>query len=93
MAGKTGSAENNADATFVGYTPNRVTSVWVGFPEGELPMGSVRGEPVTGGTLPAAIWAGFMRPALAGQPWRAFPKLPRPAAKPWSGRLMFAKAS
>ena len=91
-AGKTGTTDNHADAWFAGYTPDLAAAVWVGFPEGELPMGSVRGEPVTGGTLPAAIWAGFVRPALAGRPWRAFPKLPRPAAKPWHGRLMFAKA-
>ena len=33
VAGKTGTTENYGDAWFVGYTPQLVTAVWVGYPE------------------------------------------------------------
>ena len=33
VAGKTGTSDNWADAWFVGYTPELVTAVWVGFPD------------------------------------------------------------
>lgn len=87
-AGKTGTTDNHADAWFAGYTPGLATTVWVGYPAGEIPMRDVRGEPVTGGTLPAEIWARTMRPALEGTPWQPFPQAAAPATRPWHGRLM-----
>ncbi|MGZ4403269.1 MAG: transglycosylase domain-containing protein, partial [Gaiellaceae bacterium] len=33
VAGKTGTTENYGDAWFVGYTPQIVTAVWVGYPD------------------------------------------------------------
>lgn len=80
VAGKTGSAENNADATFVGYTPNRVTAVWVGFPEGQVPMVPPR-TPITvfGGTYPARIFQKVMSAAVGDLPPTEFtapPPLP-----------------
>ena len=33
VAGKTGTTENYGDAWFVGYTPQLVTAVWVGYPK------------------------------------------------------------
>jgi penicillin-binding protein 1A len=77
VAGKTGSAENNADATFVGYTPNRVTAVWVGFPEGQVPMEPPR-TPITvfGGTYPARIFAKVMKAAIDGVPAAEFAEPP-----------------
>ena len=89
-AGKTGTTDSHADAWFVGYTPDLAAAVWVGYPEGEIPMGAVRGQPVTGGTLPAEIWSRFLRPALAGSPWQAFPRAAPPGRQPWHGRLMAA---
>jgi membrane carboxypeptidase/penicillin-binding protein len=49
--------------------------VWVGYPQGQVPMvpPRTRGR-VSGGTWPAAIWARFMRPALAGTPHGRFPR-------------------
>ena len=47
-------------------------------------------QPVTGGTVPAEIWSGFVRPALAGSAWRALPPATPPARHPWHGRLMAA---
>ncbi|NIX25853.1 MAG: hypothetical protein GWN07_40995, partial [Actinobacteria bacterium] len=60
-AGKTGTAQNNADATFIGYTAQRTTAVWVGFPEEQIPMrGLFQGGNVQGGTYPALIWKAIM---------------------------------
>ncbi|MCO5319037.1 MAG: transglycosylase domain-containing protein [Microthrixaceae bacterium] len=76
--GKTGSAQNNTDAWFCGYTPQLATAVWVGFSETraqsdgrERLVSMVPGNtPITvyGGTYPARIWAAFMGPALEDQP-------------------------
>jgi penicillin-binding protein 1A len=71
-AGKTGTTQNYADAWFVGYTPQLVTSVWVGYPQGQRPMYDVHGRRVAGGTFPAEIWARFMTGALAGVPEQGF---------------------
>jgi penicillin-binding protein 1A len=66
VAGKTGTTENYGDAWFVGYTPQLVTAVWVGYPKGLRPMLSeYHGRPVAGGTFPAQIWKSFMESALA----------------------------
>src|SRR5438445_7353472 len=79
VAGKTGTTENYGDAWFVGYTPQLVTAVWVGYPQGLRPMLSeFHGRPVAGGTFPAQIWKSFMQPALnmlGAQP-EAFPAPP-----------------
>lgn len=68
-AGKTGTSENNADAWFVGYTPDLVASIWVGFPTGQVPMKPpTTRETVLGGTWPARIWQQFMSEALVDTP-------------------------
>ncbi len=60
-AGKTGTTDNYGDAWFVGYTPELVVAVWVGYPDSLEPMlTEFRGEPVAGGTFPAMIWKAFM---------------------------------
>jgi penicillin-binding protein 1A len=59
-AGKTGTTQDNADAWFCGYTPHLSTAVWVGFPQGLIPMNDIHGNPVTGGGFPAEIWQKFM---------------------------------
>ena len=67
-AGKTGTTDNHADAWFCGYTPNLQATVWVGHPKGQIPMESVHGIRVAGGTFPAEIWGEFMREALQYSP-------------------------
>jgi 1A family penicillin-binding protein len=67
QAGKTGTTEDHADAWFVGYTPDLVAAVWVGYPQGRISMGGM-----TGGSLPASIWRAFMSAALKGTPPTAF---------------------
>ncbi len=65
VAGKTGTTENYGDAWFVGYTPQLVTAVWVGYPNKLRPMlTEYHGDPVAGGTYPALIWKAFMEKAL-----------------------------
>ena len=67
-AGKTGTTNNLYDAWFVGYTPEYITGVWVGFDE-EAPLGM--GE--TGSRAASPIWLGYMQRLLAGKPVRVFP--------------------
>jgi 1A family penicillin-binding protein len=59
--GKTGTTQNSADAWFVGAVPTLSTAVWVGHPEGQVPM-----QGMTGGSLPADLWRTFMTAALQG---------------------------
>lgn len=69
-AGKTGTTDDHADGWFAGYTPDLTTVVWVGYPQGEIPMESVHGIAVSGGSFPAQIWRLFMGRALGSSPPR-----------------------
>ncbi|AZN72164.1 penicillin-binding protein 1A [Georhizobium profundi] len=62
-AGKTGTTNEERDAWFVGYTPDLVTGVYMGF-DNPRPMG--RGS--TGGGLAAPIFNAFMNDVLEGVP-------------------------
>ncbi len=74
VAGKTGTTENYGDAWFVGYTPQLVVAVWVGYPTTLKPMlTEFDGEAVSGGTIPAEIWKSFAEQALEGTPALSFP--------------------
>ncbi|MGH2734830.1 MAG: transglycosylase domain-containing protein, partial [Actinomycetota bacterium] len=82
VAGKTGTAQEYRDAWFVGFTPQRATAVWVGYPEGSISMKTYCFEgparcrttriQVTGGSWPADIWRGFMSAEMKGLPVRGF---------------------
>jgi penicillin-binding protein 1A len=65
-AGKTGTTNDYTDAWFVGFTPELAVAVWVGYPQGAIPMTNVHGIRVFGGTFPALIWKEFMLKALEG---------------------------
>ena len=71
-AGKTGTTENHADAWFDGYTRDLSTVVWMGYPNGEIPMLDVHGEAVAGATFPVPIWHLYMEAAEKGRPARPF---------------------
>ncbi len=67
LAGKTGTAQEHRDAWFVGFAPDLVAGVWVGFDSHE-PLGTH--ETGAGAALPA--WMSFMRAALARHPATEF---------------------
>jgi len=56
------------------------TAVWVGFPQGQVPMDSYYGGSVFGGTVAAPIWHSFMVKAMAGMPVEGFPGAPAQAS-------------
>lgn len=56
-AGKTGTTDDYKDASFIGYTPNIVTGVWVG-KDNNTEMKNVQG-----GSVPAVIWRDIMKVA------------------------------
>lgn len=64
-AGKTGTSNDYKDAWFVGFTPNLLAAVWVGF-DNASSMGLAGSE----AALP--IWTDFMRQALADTPHDSF---------------------
>ncbi|MBW3578702.1 MAG: PBP1A family penicillin-binding protein [Actinobacteria bacterium] len=73
QAGKTGTTDGSTDAWFVGYTPDLVAAVWIGFAEGKIAMVPPRTRiRVEGGRWPAQIWAAFAKEALADAPPREF---------------------
>ena len=73
-AGKTGTSQSSRDAWFLGYTADMVAGVWLGNDDGTA-MPGLNGAGVTGGGLPARLWAGFMTQAHEGLP-------PRPLVVP-----------
>jgi len=68
-AGKTGTTDDYRDAWFIGYTPQMITGVWVGY---DRPRPGGKG--FTGGAVAAPIWGRFMRSALASRPVVDFPQ-------------------
>ena len=63
MAGKTGTTNDEKDAWFVGYTPNLVVGLYLGFDKPQS-----LGKGTTGGGLAAPVFKDFMRVALDGTP-------------------------
>lgn len=63
IAGKTGTTNDEKDAWFIGYTPNLVVGLYLGY---DQPKGL--GHGATGGGLAAPIFKDFMRIALKDTP-------------------------
>lgn len=88
-AGKTGTSQDHRDVWFVGYTPQLVTSVWVGYPkERTIYVGGAR---AFGGTVAAPIWASFMSKALDGEPKKDFPRAAAPRYTPSKFKIPVSK--
>lgn len=66
VAGKTGTTNDYRDAWFMGYTPDIVTGVWLGNDNNSKLPG------ITGGSIPARIFARFMRVAITNFPKSVF---------------------
>ena len=64
-AGKTGTTNDLRDAWFIGFTPELLTVVWVGF-DNNQPIG------LSGSQAALPIWSRFMKGALAGRPDKPF---------------------
>jgi penicillin-binding protein 1A len=66
-AAKTGTSEKIRDAWFVGYTPELVTTVWMGYDKDKTM------DNVYGGSYPAKIWNRVMRAGHRNIPIHDFP--------------------
>mgnify|MGYP001610618421 CR=1 FL=1 len=66
-AGKTGTTNNLNDAWFIGFTPNILAGVWVGYDD-ERPLGHME----TGARAALPIWLEFMQKAAAGTSLKSF---------------------
>jgi penicillin-binding protein 1B len=66
VAGKTGTTNDLRDAWFVGFTPELMCLVWVGFDDNS-PVG------LSGARAALPIWVDFMKSALAGTTSGRFP--------------------
>lgn len=68
IAGKTGTTNEYTDAWFVGYSPQLVAGVWVGF-DTNRPLGGKE----SGASAALPIWISFMQAALKRYPAIPFP--------------------
>ena len=67
IAGKTGTTNDFIDAWFIGYTPDLVVGVWIGFDDRRT-----LGESETGGSAALPVWLDFMQEILPDMPSRPF---------------------
>jgi penicillin-binding protein 1A len=68
VAAKTGTTDQFEDAWFIGFTPELIAGVWVGFDDEKS-----LGENETGSQAASPIWVNFMGKALKGRPVKEFP--------------------
>jgi penicillin-binding protein 1A len=68
VAAKTGTTDQFIDAWFIGYTPEFITGVWVGFDDEKS-----LGENETGARAASPIWVTFMSKILKDKPVQDFP--------------------
>jgi penicillin-binding protein 1A len=68
VAAKTGTTDQFVDAWFIGYTPEFITGVWVGFDDEKS-----LGENETGARAASPIWVNFMSKVTKEKPIRDFP--------------------
>lgn len=71
LAGKTGTTNEEKDAWFVGYSPDLVVGVFVGY---DTPR--AMGKGMTGGQVAGPIFGDFVKMALAGKPITPFRQPP-----------------
>jgi penicillin-binding protein 1A len=69
VAGKTGTTDQYVDAWFIGYSPEIVSGVWVGYDEHKT-----LGKMETGSKAASPIWVKYMQKALRRVPLTTFSK-------------------
>ncbi len=62
MGGKTGTTNGNADAWFIGYTPEMLAGIWIGSDDRFISIESAQGY---GGTAAMPVWESFFRKVYA----------------------------
>jgi penicillin-binding protein 1A len=81
-AGKTGTTSNYVDAWFCGFNPKLATAVWMGYPQGAIPMPGVFGA-----TYALPIWGTFYNAVFGSTYIPDFaPPAIMPMWKPWNGK-------
>ena len=63
-AGKTGTTNNYIDAWYIGYIPQLIAGVYIGFDKNQQTLGDIE----TGSRAAAPIWTDFMKQATAAMP-------------------------
>jgi penicillin-binding protein 1A len=74
-AGKSGTTENFFDSWFIGFTPQLVSGVWMGYPEGGKTLEgllNIGGEQLGPLAPPTVIWQSYMRQVLKDAPIENF---------------------
>ncbi len=93
VAGKTGTSENFFDAWFVGFTPQMVTGIWMGYGEGGQTLENTldyarKLNGLSGGVTPAEIWQDYMEEVMRGKPIEQFEGVEMPEKEePQPGRV------
>ena len=87
VAGKTGTSNDYKDAWFIGFTPELVAGVYIGF---DKPRSM--GKEATGGGLAVPIFTEFMQDALRGKPPTPF-NMPAGMTKIWIDPATGVKAN
>ncbi|MFH1898315.1 MAG: PBP1A family penicillin-binding protein [Candidatus Desantisbacteria bacterium] len=67
-AGKTGTSNNCVDAWFIGFIPQLLVCVWIGYDKGQISMG----KEMCGGEVAAPIWRDFMLKVIPQIPVASF---------------------
>ncbi len=92
-AAKTGTTSKLVNAWLDGYTPEYATVVWMGYPNKDVEMTDVHGEPQQGGALPAVIWHDYMDPVV-GTHCVPFPQPTEPLVyQPFFGKFATSGAA
>ncbi|MBA3471869.1 MAG: hypothetical protein H0T57_01350, partial [Rubrobacter sp.] len=75
VAGKTGTSENFFDAWFLGFTPQLVTGVWMGYAEGGATLDgllAIGGQQFGPLAPPPVVWQTYMQKVLEDEPIENF---------------------
>jgi penicillin-binding protein 1A len=79
LAGKTGTTNDFTDAWFVGFSPDLVTAVWVGYDDPTRSLGNNE----FGAQVAGPIWHDYMASALRTRPSLPFPTPPGVTLSTW----------